>query len=208
MTEPPYPVPPPELQPYVMELLETYLFPENFRKVIMEKIAFDYGFSFDRVLDDFGQFKELGEFNRINWMRMVEPSTEKQVHEMTAIIARVRVGDVSIRVEKFLGAYMVAAIAGGDVACIEEIKRLTGVPFQNKAWNKAHLAYHDFFKIHARAPKNAELKHFIENSLDQNRYALVDTNNWSRMVRLAGLSNIFQLASEDEERGDSPSESE
>ena len=198
MNKPQFPVPPPDLQPYLMEVADIGLFPEVAQPMVIEEIAGVYGYTAERVRQEFDSLRDVIDYHRNCWARVIEPSTQKSFHEMAPIVARVRLGAATFRESAYLGSFAVAAITHGDEHNLNELARLACAPIAKAAWYRAFLAYRDFFKINKRFPRSMELKSFIEEATNTTRYDSVDTGNWSRVVRLSGLSVVFDLAKKGE----------
>ncbi len=183
-----------EQDQYDIELQLIYLFPEREREEQLLDTASEWNVPLAQVREDFQAQRLMGEWLQIFWARVLEP-TKPKFHEITPILARVQHGCATDREFDWLGLRLGVAIQFNEHKLLKLVVKLVTRPPRIKAAHLISTASFDFFDDHGRLPSFTELRDHVRNATGERaiKYDPITEDNWTRHLRLSGVSTLFQL---------------
>lgn len=187
----------PEIAAYNIELDEIYLFPERERANLVEEMTNRYPLPAFVIAQDFMEHRWMGNWLRIFWARILEP-TLPDFHEITPILARVRCGCSTDREFDWLGQRIALAISLDEHNILKLVTKLTKREVRYKAPYLMTKAMHEYFDDHQRFPTFTEFQTYVQESTGERaiEYQPLTDDNWTRILRLSGVSNLFRIPSD------------
>jgi len=188
------------------DLVEVSVFPENMVSAVLKEIAEEKGLDAQLVNSMYENLGPVPMFIRNFWARQLDPTAETP-SAIAPLISIIQSGIGSSRHHRHLACFLLNAVKNSDASTLEEVLRLTEQkkPSDPKHWPavlQLYMAFLCYNIEHEQLPKSGQLKSYIENNVvDEWAYAKIDTENWQRMVKRAGLTPIFHLASKKQVRG-------
>ncbi len=182
------------------DLVEAAAFPEFMESAVLNEIAEEKGLDPQLVRAMYEDLGPVPKFIRNFWARQLDP-TAKAPSTIAPLISIIQSGIGSSRHHRHLACILLNAVKNSEVGILADVLRLTKrkKPSDTEHWPavlQLYMAFICYIIEHDRLPKSGQLKSYIENNvLDHESYAKIDTENWPRMVKRAGLSPIFRLAS-------------
>lgn len=187
----------PEIAAYNVELDEIYLFPAQERAALVEEMTNRYPIPASVIAQDLLEHRWMGEWLRTFWARILEP-TLPEFHEITPILARVRCGCSTDREFDWLGQRIAMAISLDEHVILKLVAKLATKPINYKAPYLMTKAAQDYFDDHNRFPSFTELRVHVQEATGERaiKYEPLSEENWTRILRLSGVANIFRIAGE------------